>query len=75
MQKEVNKREVELVEKLYKLYLVKFNGNNSEFARASLCSETTIRRVFKNEQGITLNLFLRMCHALNVNATEIFEGL
>ena len=40
--------EKEVVNKIYKLFLEKFNGNNSRFAQASDCSETTVRRVFRN---------------------------
>ncbi|GGC96222.1 hypothetical protein GCM10011508_24320 [Flavobacterium lutivivi] len=75
MQKRVEEIEVELIQRIYKLFLLKFNGNNSEFARATQCSETTIRRIFRNEQGITVNLLLRMCHVLNTSVSEIFDGL
>lgn len=75
MQKQVKEIEVELTQRIYKLFLEKFNGNNSEFAKASQCSETTIRRVFRNEQGITINLLLRMCHALNTTASQVLDGL
>ena len=75
MQNQVDQIEVELVERIYKLFLKKFDGNKSDFARASKCTETTVRRVFKNEQGITINLLLRMCHALNINPSELFEGV
>ena len=75
MQNQVDQIEVELIERIYKLFLKKFDGNKSEFARASKCTETTVRRVFKNEQGITINLLLRMCHALNINPNELFEGV
>jgi plasmid maintenance system antidote protein VapI len=75
MQKQVEEIEVELIQRIYKLFLVKFNGNNSEFAKASQCSETTIRRIVRNEQGITINLLLRMCHALNTSPAEIIQGL
>lgn len=75
MQKQVDQIEVELIQRIYKLFLEKFNGNNSAFAEASQCSETTIRRIFRSEQGVTINLFLRMCHALNVDASDLFKGL
>ena len=75
MQKQVEEIEVELIQRIYKLFLMKFNGNNSEFAKASQCSETTIRRIFSNKQGITINLLLRMCHALNTTTAEILQGL
>lgn len=75
MQKQLEEKEVELTERIYKLFLVKFDGNKSEFARASQCSETTVRRVFRNEQGITMNLLLRFAIALDTNASKLLEGL
>jgi len=75
MQKHLEKIEVELTKRIYKEFLVKFDGNKSEFARVSLCSETTVRRVFRNEQRMTLNLLLRFCFALNIDISKIFEGL
>ena len=75
MQKRMEQIEVELVKRIYKLVLVKFNGNKSEFAKAAQCSETTVRRVFRNEQRMTLNLLLRFCFALQKDINEIFEGI
>ena len=75
MQKHLEEIELELVARIYKKFLVKFNGNKSEFAKASNCSETTVRRVFRNEQRMTVDLFLRFCFALNKNINEIFEGI
>ena len=67
--------EIELVKRIYKLFLSKFNGNKSEFAKAANCSETTVRRVFRNEQRMTVNLMLRFCFALKKDVIEIFEGI
>jgi len=75
MQKHSEQIEIELVKRIYKEFLVKFNGNKSEFARASLCSETTVRRVFRNEQRMTLDLLLRFCLALGFEVNEIFDGI
>jgi DNA-binding Xre family transcriptional regulator len=75
MQKQLEQIEIEIVQRIYKLFLVKFNGNKSEFARASQCTETTIRRVLRNEQGITINLLLRLCVALEIEVGELFDGL
>lgn len=75
MQKQVDEIEIELIQRIYKLFLKKFNGNKSEFAKASQCSETTIRRILRNEQGITINLLLRICNALETTPTEVLEGL
>ena len=75
MQKQMEQIEIELVKRIYKLFLSKFNGNKSEFAKAANCSETTVRRVFRNEQRMTINLLLRFCLALSIEANEIVEGI
>ncbi|NRT15275.1 plasmid maintenance system antidote protein VapI [Flavobacterium sp. 28A] len=75
MEKKVEKIELELVDRIYKLFIAKFNGNKSAFAKASSCSETTIRRVLRYEQGITVNLLLRMATALDTNISQLFENL
>lgn len=75
MPTQVEQIETEIVKRIYKLFLVKFNGNKSEFARVSKCSETTVRRVLGGKQRMTLDLLLRMCHALNIDIDEIFAGL
>lgn len=67
--------EKEVVNKIYKMFLEKFNGNNSRFAIASDCSETTVRRVFRNKQRMTLNLLLRFCNALEIDIKDIFDDI
>lgn len=67
--------EKEIVNKIYKLFLEKFSGNNSRFANASDCSETTVRRVFRNKQRMTLNLLLRFCHALEIDIKDMFDDI
>lgn len=75
MQKHLEQIEVELVSRIYKEFLVKFNGNKSEFARVAICSETTVRRVFRNQQRMTVDLLLRFCFALSIDINQIFEGI
>lgn len=75
MHKQLEKIEAELVTRIYKHFLLNFNGNKSEFARAAKCSETTVRRVFRNEQRMTVDLLLRFCFALGKDINEIFEGI
>lgn len=75
MQKQLEAIESEVSRKLYKLFLTKFGGNQSAFARASECSETTVRRVFGNKQRMTLSLLLRFCNALEIDASEILAGV
>ena len=67
--------EKEVVNKIYKLFLEKFNGNNSRFAQASDCSETIVRRVFRNKQRMTLNLLLRFCNALEIEIQDVFDDI
>lgn len=75
MQKQLEKIEIELVKRIYKLFMEKFDGNKSAFARASECKETTIRRIFRNEQGITVNLLFRLANALQMPVTDLLKDL
>lgn len=75
MQKQIEQIEAEIVQRIYKLFLEKFNGNKSEFARAAKCSETTVRRVFGNKQRMTIDLSFRMCFALGIDIDDLFKGL
>jgi hypothetical protein len=52
---------------------VKFDGNKSKFAKASSCSETTIRRVFRNKQRMTVDLLLQFCFSLEILFQPFFK--
>jgi plasmid maintenance system antidote protein VapI len=75
MQKEVEKIESELVDRIYKSFIVKYNGNKSAFSKASGCAETTIRRVLAKQQGITINLLVRMAYSLDTTVSDLMNGL
>lgn len=75
MQEQLDKIESELIERIYKLFMEKFKGNKSAFARAAECRETTIRRILRNEQGISINLLFRISHALEVEITDLLKNL
>jgi transcriptional regulator with XRE-family HTH domain len=75
MQKQLEKIEIELANRIFKLFIVKFDGNKSAFARAAQCQETTIRRIFRNQQGITFNLLLRLAFALEVPVSDLIKNL
>ncbi len=64
-----------IVEKIYKEFLLKYEGNKSKFAKASFCSETTVRRVFRNKQRMTVDLLLRFCDALNIKITDLLNKI
>lgn len=73
--KQIEKLESELVERIYNLFLVKYEGNKSSFARDSNCTETTIRRILRNEQGITINLLIRIANALDITPSELLKDV
>lgn len=73
--KDIEILEAELVDRIYKLFLKKYDGNKSSFARDSNCTETTIRRILRNEQGITINLLVRMANALDTTPSELLNDL
>lgn len=75
MQNRFEQIELELVNRIYKNFLIKFDGNKSKFAKASLCSETTVRRVFSSKQRMTVDLFLRFCSALEIDIVQLFKDI
>ncbi len=75
MQKEIDLIESQIIERVYQLFQEKYDGNKSAFAKSAQCSETTIRRVLRKEQGITINLLLRMADALDTTVSELMKDL
>lgn len=75
MQKQLDKIEIELNQRIYKEFLVKFDGNKSKFARAAKCGESTVRRIFRNEQSVTFILLVQFCFALEIKVAELVKGL
>lgn len=75
MQKEIDKIEAQIIERIYKLFQEKYDGNKSAFAKSAECSETTIRRILRNKQGITINLLLRMTQALDTTVSDLMKDL
>ncbi|MEN2400609.1 helix-turn-helix transcriptional regulator [Flavobacterium sp. MC2016-06] len=73
--KDIELLETELVDRIYKLFLKKYEGNKSSLARNSNCTEATIRRIFRNEQGITVNLLIRIANALDTTPSELLRDL
>ncbi|WP_188051085.1 helix-turn-helix transcriptional regulator [Flavobacterium sp. GP15] len=75
MQKDIENIEAELIDRIYKIFITKYDHNKSSFAKASGCTETTIRRVLRKEQGITINLLVRIAYALNTTVSDLMQGL
>lgn len=75
MQKEIDQIESQIIERVYNLFQEKYHGNKSAFAKSAQCSETTIRRILRKQQGITINLLLRMAQALDTTVSELMKDL
>lgn len=81
MEKEIKRLQIEITKRLFKEHQIKFSGNNVHLAKAAGCSESTIRNIFaklhdKNEgQDITIGMAFSLCHALDLNLSDLVEGL
>lgn len=75
MQKQLEDLKIELVDRIHKLFMEKFNGNKLQFAMACKCDEKAIRKIFNHEQGLTVNLLFKICFALDVTPSELFDGI
>lgn len=75
MQKELDKIESEIIERVYQLFQEKYDGNKSTFAKAAECSETTIRRILLKKQGVTINLLFRIADALETTVSDLMKDL
>jgi plasmid maintenance system antidote protein VapI len=64
-----------LTERIYKIFLEKYHGNKSQFAKDVQCDEKTIRLIFDFNQGITMNLFFKISKALDVEPSELLKDL
>lgn len=75
MQKKLDHIKIILTKRIYILFLEKFNGNNSNFAKNVGCDEKTIRLLFNHNQGMTLNLFFKIAHALDIEPSELIKDI
>lgn len=81
MEKEIKRLKVEVTKRLFALHQSKFGGNNVQLAKASGCTESTIRNIFAKlndadkGQDITLGMAFRLCHALGVKLSDLVKEL
>ena len=75
MQNELDAIQVELIKRIHLLFLEKFNGNKLAFAKAAHCDEKTIRRLFENQQGMTINLLFKIAFALETTPSQLLADL
>lgn len=55
--------------------MVKFNGNKLQLAKAAKCDEKTIRKLFDEGQGMTINLLFKLAYALDTTPAKLLDGL
>lgn len=75
MQKQLDEIKKEVTQRIRKEFLLKFDGNKTHFANKAGCSEKTIRLLLDFNQGMTLNLLFKLAFALDMQATDLLEGL
>jgi hypothetical protein len=75
VQKQLDIIKESLTKKIYLLFLKKYNGNKSRFAKDVGCNEKTIRLLFDHNQGMSLNLFLKISFALQIQPSELLKDI
>jgi len=75
MQKQLEEIKQEVTKRIYKEFMIKFAGNKLQFAKAAGCNEKTIRLLFDEDAGMTLNLLFKLAKALDVEPSELLKGL
>lgn len=53
----------------------KHNGNKLQFAKKVGCDEKTLRLIFDNNQGMSMNLFFKIAYALEIEPSELIKDL
>jgi plasmid maintenance system antidote protein VapI len=75
MQNELDAIQKQLTQRIYLLFLEKFNGNKLAFSKAAHCDEKTIRRLFENQQGMTVNLLFKIAFAIETTPSQLLADL
>jgi len=75
MQQQLDKVKEEVTKRIHKLFMEKYAGNKLQFAKAAGCDEKTLRLLFEEGQGMTLNLLFKLAFALDVTPASLLDGL
>ena len=75
MQKQLDIIKEIVTKRIYILFIEKYKGNKSRFAKDVGCDEKTIRLIFDYNQGMTLNLLLKIAYALEIEPSELLKDL
>jgi DNA-binding Xre family transcriptional regulator len=74
-EKQLEKIRADVTERLYERFMAKYEGNKLRFAKAAGCDEKTLRLLFDEGQGMTLNLMFKLCYALDITPSELLNEL
>jgi len=75
VQTELDNIKETLTKRIYILFMEKHNGNKLQFAKKVGCDEKTLRLIFDNNQGMSMNLFFKIAHALEIEPSELIKDL
>lgn len=75
MEKELDEIKRQLTERIRVVFNEEFDGNKTRFANKVGCSEKAIRLLFDFDSGMSLNLLLKISHAISKTPSELLEGL
>lgn len=75
LEKQLDRIKKEVTKRLYEHFMAIYQGNKLRFAKDAKCDEKTIRLLFDEGQGMTLNLLFKLCFTLNVSPSELLEGI
>ena len=75
MQKQLDIIKEIVTKRIYVLFIEKYKGNKSRFAKDVGCDEKTIRLIFDHNQGMTLNLLVKLAFALDIEPSELLKDL
>ena len=75
MQTQLDNIKEALTKRIYILFMEKYKGNKLQFAKKVGCNEKTIRLIFDNNQGMTMNLFFKIASALEIEPVELIKDL
>lgn len=75
MQTQLDHIKETLTKRIYILFMEKYKGNKLQFAKKVGCDEKTIRLIFDNNQGMTMNLFFKIASALETEPFELIKDL
>lgn len=75
MQKQLDEIKAEVTKRIHKEFMLKYGGNKSKFAKAAGCNEKTLRLLFDEGSGMTLNLLFKLAYALDLEPWQLLKNL